>query len=269
MKDDERDVGAAGVSRRKALGLLGAVGVAALAGADRVEGRPIAGRRASADGEGGPGEVGRPGLSIRDLDCVVTPAQTEGPYFVDDVLERSDIRLDPTTGRRVDGVPLRLGIRVARVDGAACAPVEGALVDVWQCDAHGAYSDVLDANGLFDTRGQRFLRGQQRTDPSGQAEFVTIYPGWYRGRAVHIHFKVRAPAGEERTHELTSQLYFDDALTDRVHARPPYAANGPRDRRNDADGIFRRGESGSRLLLPVSPDGDGYGGEFRVGLRIA
>ena len=121
-------------------------------------------------------------------------------------------------------------------------------MDVWQCDALGIYSDVQD--GRFNTIGQKFLRGYQFTDVRGEAQFVTLYPGWYSGRTVHIHFKIRTTPKARRSFEFTSQLYFDDELTDRVHAATPYAARGPRTARNRHDGIFRRG--GDQLMLAPS-----------------
>jgi protocatechuate 3,4-dioxygenase beta subunit len=193
--------------------------------------------------------------------CVVRPQQTEGPYFVDARLDRSDIRADGSGGAVVEGVPLRLNFQVSRMSGSGCAALAGAIVDVWQCDAQGRYSDVRDPHG--DTRGQRFLRGYQVTDANGAARFITIYPGWYPGRTVHIHFKIRSAAETGRA--FTSQLYFDDTLTDRVHAHAPYLTKGRR-QRNDDDGLFRRG--GSQLLLPLTPDGAGYAGTFDVGLQF-
>lgn len=201
-------------------------------------------------------------------DCVVTPAQTEGPYFVDERLNRADIRIDPATGAAKEGLPLRLRLNVSRVDGAACTPVEAALVDVWQCDALGVYSDVRDFQGLFDTRGQKFLRGYQLTDRNGAAEFLTIYPGWYSGRTVRIHFKVRLFTAGRRNYEFTSQLYFDDAITDLVHSRPPYNAKGRRDTRNDRDRIYLSRDSGPRLMLRLSQEGEEYLGTIGVGLRM-
>ncbi len=234
-------------TRRDVLGLLGAAGAAALTGTGRAAAMPV-----------------RPGA----LDCVVTPQQTEGPYFVDSRLERSDIRQDPASGERSLGVPLGLAITVASVGGNACAPIPGAMVDVWQCDALGVYSDVRDANGFFDTRGRQFLRGFQRTDGSGRADFLTIYPGWYAGRTVHIHFKVRVFQDDRRAHEFTSQLYFDDTLTDQVFGRAPYHQKGVRTTRNPEDGIYRQRNSGDALLLPLVPDGEGYRGSVAVGLRL-
>jgi len=190
--------------------------------------------------------------------CVLTPEQTEGPYFVDERLDRSDIRGD-TGGRDArPGVPLALALRLSAVTGSGCVPLAGARVDVWHCDATGLYSDEDDLR----TKGLQFLRGYQVSDASGRVRFATIYPGAYRGRAVHIHFKVRAP-GLDRRREFTSQLYFDDALTDRVHRSSPYA--GGRRTRNDQDGLFRAG--GRALMLDVRDAGDGYVTAFDVGLR--
>ena len=196
--------------------------------------------------------------------CVVRPQQTEGPFFVDERLNRSDIRSDPSTGVLKPGVPLRVTFRVMRND-ERCTPIAGALVDLWQCDAAGAYSGVRDSAG--STVGQKFLRGFQLTDGNGAAAFTTIYPGWYPGRAVHVHFKIRTGAARSRAHEYTSQLYFDDALTDRVLAREPYAARGARDRRNEQDGLYARG--GRSLVLAVKEDARGYAGTFDIGLQSA
>lgn len=195
--------------------------------------------------------------------CVVRPEQTEGPFFLDERLNRSDIRSDPATRAAKPGVPLRVTFRVMRV-ADRCTPLPGALVDLWQCDATGAYSGVRAPAG--STLGQKFLRGQQLTDQNGVATFTTIYPGWYPGRAVHLHFKVRSDT-PARGREFTSQLYFDDALSDRIFAQPPYAARGQRDRRNEQEGIYARG--GRQLLLSVKEDGQGYAGTFELGLNLA
>lgn len=199
--------------------------------------------------------------------CVVRPAQTEGPYFVDTRLDRSDIRVDPTDGRVPAGAQLDLAITVSRLDGATCAPYPGVLVDLWQCDAVGVYSGVRDTNRLFDTTGKQFLRGHQRTGPDGVARFRTIYPGWYQGRTPHIHFKLRTDPDQARGREFVSQLYFDDATSDRIFAVAPYSTNRQRRVRNGGDGIYRRG--GAELTIPVESAGDGYRAGFDVGLAIA
>ena len=197
-------------------------------------------------------------------DCVVSPQQTEGPYFVEEALNRSDIRSDPSNGAVKEGVPLRLVLRVSQVSAGACTPLQGAAVDIWHCDAEGVYSDVRDRS--FTTVGQKFLRGSQTTNSDGTVEFTTIYPGWYRGRTVHAHFKVRSNT-EPQGYEFTSQLYFDDALTDQVYAQAPYSSRGQRDMKNRSDPIYQDG--GEQLTLPLAPDKAGYTGTFNIGLQMA
>ena len=197
--------------------------------------------------------------------CVVRPEQTEGPYFVDEKLNRSDLRGDPSDNSLRPGVPLRLEFQVSRINGTACGPLSGAIVDVWHCDAQGIYSDVRDPR--FDTRGKKFLRGFQMSDAKGIATFQTIYPGWYEGRAVHIHFKIRAQSGSNRTQEFTSQLYFDESVNEQVFKQQPYSAKSGRRVSNDADFIFKRGGK-ELLLVPVKSD-QGYSAVFSIGLQIA
>ena len=201
--------------------------------------------------------------------CLVSPEQTEGPFFVDEKLNRSDIRIDPADGSISQGVPLQLVLQVNQVSNNKCTPLSGASVDVWHCDALGSYSDVRDNAGspVADTRGKKFLRGYQITDASGKVEFQTIYPGWYRGRNVHIHYKVRTDPKSEVGHEFTSQLFFDEAITDQVHALAPYARKGRRDTSNSSDGIFRRG--GSDLMLQLTKGPNGYLGSYKVGFLMS
>jgi protocatechuate 3,4-dioxygenase beta subunit len=237
MGSDDGTIGRV-LTRREALALLGAGGLAAL-------------------GAGRPASAAAPGA------CVVRPALTEGPYFVDVRLDRSDIRSDPADGTLPPGAPLHLTLRVSRTAAGTCAPLPGAMVDVWHCDAAGVYSDVADRGG--STVGRKFLRGHQTTGADGRVAFTTIYPGAYPGRAVHVHFKVRTEAGRGRAHEFTSQLFFDDALTDQVHARPPYAAAARR-MRNERDGIYRG--TGGQLTLAAAPSGGGYAAAFDLALEV-
>lgn len=195
--------------------------------------------------------------------CVLRPEQTEGPYFRDERLERSDIRSDPSDGSVSPGLLLELTVTVGRVAGGGCEPVAGVLVDVWHCDAAGLYSDVQDVR--FDTRGRKFLRGYQLTGVDGAARFVTIYPGWYPGRAVHVHWKVRTDPDSTSGYEFTSQLYFDDALTDVVHAQAPYAGGTGQRTRNAGDGIFASGGAQLTLALAERPGG-GYTTTFATGI---
>ena len=199
-----------------------------------------------------------------ELSCIVRPEQTEGPYFVDEQLNRSDIRSDPSTGQVKLGTPLTLMFQVMRIGTGSCLPLSGALVDIWHCDARGAYSDVRDPG--FNTLGQKFLRGCQITDAAGNARFFTIYPGWYPIRTIHIHFKIRTAPVATKGFEFTSQLYFPDELTDQVHTDLPYSSMGPRRVRNRQDFIFRDG--GDRLMLAPTSNADGYAATFSIGLRI-
>jgi protocatechuate 3,4-dioxygenase beta subunit len=236
MRNDDAPTGRL-LSRREVVALLGATGAALLA----------------------------PGAARAQVPaCVVRPQQTEGPYFVEERLVRADIRSDPATGEVRPGAPLQLAFAVSALRGGACAPLAGAVVDVWHCDALGAYSDVRDPGG--STVGQKFLRGAQTTDAAGLARFTTIYPGAYAGRAVHIHFKVRTGAAAVRGHEFTSQIYFDDTITDQVHALEPYARRGRQRLRNDGDGLFRSG--GRQLLASVARGGQGYAAQFDLALSL-
>src|SRR5262249_15616362 len=155
----------------------------------------------------------------------------------------------------LDAEPLRLQLGVYAVDGASCTPLSGVQVDIWHADALGVYSDLQAQS----TVGQTFLRGYQLTDANGAIAVQTIYPGWYPGRTVHIHFKVRTfSASGAATFEFTSQLFFDDALTDAVFANAPYDSRGQRDTRNAADMVYNTGgtaetPAGSELLLAVQP----------------
>ena len=194
--------------------------------------------------------------------CIVVPALTEGPYFVDEQLNRSDIRSDPGGAPARQGVELTLTLNVLSVAGGSCAPMSGATVDVWHCDALGAYSDVVDTGQGFNTRGQKWLRGLQATNANGQVKFTTIYPGWYQGRATHIHFKVR-----KDNKEFTSQFFFDDKLSDQINdGFAPYSQKGSRGRQQNAgDGIYR--QSNGMLQLDVQKSGSGYVTTFDIGMQ--
>jgi protocatechuate 3,4-dioxygenase beta subunit len=193
--------------------------------------------------------------------CIVRPEQTEGPYFVDEGLNRSDIRPDPSTGVISEGIPFSLTFNVSQIGSNGCVPFEGAQVDVWHCDAHGVYSDVQGSSGT------KFLRGYQVTDASGIARFQTIYPGWYQGRTVHIHFKIRNNAATAPGFDFTSQIYFDDGISDQIFAQEPYSSRSGRRTTNANDGVFRSG--GEQLLVQLVPDGAGYAATFDIGLQMS
>jgi protocatechuate 3,4-dioxygenase beta subunit len=196
--------------------------------------------------------------------CVVRPEQTEGPYFVDERLVRTDITSDPKTGVRAAGVPLTLALRVYTRAGRQCVALPDARVDVWHCDRLGRYSGVREYG--LDTSGQAFLRGQQVTDDAGEVRFETVYPGAYPGRAVHVHVKVREASGDRRAREFTSQLYFEDAVNDAVLSLPAYtASHRARLLRNDEDGIYQDG--GAALTVALERTDGGFAGTFELALE--
>ena len=180
MHDDDRGVGRV-LSRREAMRLFGVAAGAIAYGPTELLAL---------------GQTAIPG-------CVVRPEQTEGPYFVDQQIDRSDVRVEPTTGVAKPGEPLSIALAVMSVSGRQCQPLPGATVDVWQCDAQGVYSGVSDPG--FDTAGQKFLRGVQTTDAQGAVKFMTIFPGWYRdarstsiSRSAHRR-PVAAPTSSHRS----------------------------------------------------------------------
>lgn len=177
--------------------------------------------------------------------CVLARQQSEGPYYLDADLVRSDV-----TERRA-GMPLALAITV--VDVAGCRAIRDAAVDIWHCDAEGAYSGV-------DGDPSTFMRGTQMTNAAGTATFATVYPGWYPGRAVHIHVKVHV--GGTDLH--TGQLYFDEKYTDRVYATAPYSARRRGRTTNAQDGIF---DGANPSILALKAAGGGTTGAITLGLR--
>jgi protocatechuate 3,4-dioxygenase beta subunit len=198
------------LTRRSLLGAAGAAGLALVAGCG---------------GEDEPALVDQAGS------CTVAPELTEGPFYFDADSVRSDIREDR------EGVAMRLSLRVRQAP--ECTPVKDAVVSIWHCDALGGYS----------ASGEQYLRGEQVTDGEGLVEFVTIYPGWYPGRAVHAHLKVFL--GSDTA--VTTQLFFDESFTDSVYERAPYSSRGERETRNEGDSIY---SEGTPLLLTLRRDGD-------------
>jgi protocatechuate 3,4-dioxygenase beta subunit len=189
------------------------------------------------------------GSSGASVSCVLAPEQTEGPYYI----AGEKLRRNITEGH--PGAPMLL--RTTVVDATTCRPIKNAAVDVWHADATGVYSGFGSG-----AASRTFMRGIQRTNARGLAEFRTVYPGWYQGRTVHIHVKVHA--GGDVMH--TGQLYFSDALTDRVYRRAPYSSRPNRTTRNADDMIFRNG--GARSLLKVKRNAAGvYVATITMGVR--
>jgi protocatechuate 3,4-dioxygenase beta subunit len=260
--DDDRPIGRI-LTRRDILALLGGSALAACAPSTLVS--PSATTAASlAAATTAAATAAGTSAAVVLPSCVVRPALTEGPYFVDEKLDRSDIRSDPSTNAVKPGVTLALTFVVSRVSATSCVALANATVDVWHCDALGVYSDATDPT-FGSTKGTKFLRGYQKTGANGEATFTTIWPGWYQGRAVHIHFKIRATAANGQASDFTSQLFFDESLTDQVFTQSPYSQKGGAGRlRNESDGIFQG--SGGKLTLAPTKTANGYSATFDIGL---
>jgi protocatechuate 3,4-dioxygenase beta subunit len=199
--------------------------------------------------QGGPGAVASGAVS-----CVLTPELTEGPYYI----AGEKVRRNITDGR--PGVPLTL--RLAVVNASTCKPIQGAAVDIWHADAGGVYSGFGAGSG-----NRTFMRGIQKTDASGIAVFQTVYPGWYAGRAVHVHVHVHVKVHVAGNVVHTGQLFFADTLTDAVYRRAPYVRRPNRTTRNSGDSIFVNG--GQKSLLRLRKEGTGYVGTLTMGVHTA
>jgi protocatechuate 3,4-dioxygenase beta subunit len=176
----------------------------------------------------------------------LTPQATQGPYWFAPKLFRADI----TEGKT--GVPVRVALTVLGQDGA---PLKGARVDIWHCDASGVYSGYEGQGDDHQTatKGQTWLRGAQLTDAAGVAAFKTLWPGWYEGRTPHIHAKVFLDA---RT-ALTCQLFVPDALSEYLYENvPAYKRPRKRDTLNSNDGIALQG--GQAMVASIKETPTGY-----------
>jgi protocatechuate 3,4-dioxygenase beta subunit len=250
--DDDAPVGRI-LNRRKALAMFGAAGVTftavgvAVATADS----------ATAD------TITANGAEGSAVDCVAKPEMTEGPYFVDEGLNRSDIRIDTSDGSVVAGTTFTLVLRVSQLVNCVRKPLPGATVDIWHCDAAGIYSDIA-AEG---TTGKDFLRGYQVTNNGGVVKFTTVLPGWYQGRTVHTHVKIRTTGTDGNAYEFTSQLYFTEDFKTVYLAKAPYAAKGTPDTTNDTD--MHYADIGDQMLLKTAPSGNGYAASFSIALDLS
>jgi protocatechuate 3,4-dioxygenase beta subunit len=290
------------ISRRRALGLGGTIGLGGLLAACGSGGDPAsksrAGSTASATAGGAPSTSAASTAASEVMallnkagTCSLAKEETQGPYWFDVESIRTDIR------EKRPGTTLTLAVRVQDMStcstGGEAAPVASSVVEIWHCDAGGVYSGFESGStggvggapnapggtgGAGGSSGQTsdgsyskgdneatptddgtYLRGAQVTGADGIAQFTTIYPGWYRGRTVHIHLKVHI----DKKTVLTTQLYLDESLNDDVLATSPYDEHTGRDTTNDNDGIFDR--SG---LLAVQRQGHGYLGAINLGVNV-
>jgi protocatechuate 3,4-dioxygenase beta subunit len=209
-----------------------------------------------------------PNPTINAASCVLTPAMMEGPFFADVRLNRSDLTTGATSAGVVQGLPLTLNIDLASVHSTGCLPLAGMQVDVWHADATGEYSGVAGGAGQSNAAAQAFLRGYQVSDANGRVMFKTIYPGWYPGRTIHIHVKARRfNAAGNTTYVFTSQLFFDDAVNDKVMGTPPYNARGARNVRNAGENVYG---NNTRAMVDLRPaeGARGYVAAVTLGLRL-
>jgi protocatechuate 3,4-dioxygenase beta subunit len=231
------------VSRREALALFGAAGAAAVAGC-------------SSDSPTAPSattSTTTPTTAAGGA-CLVSPTETVGPYPSITDLFRSDIR----EGR--SGTAVMLELTVVDVN-SSCAAVDHAQVEIWQCDAEGHYSQYSQQG--YDARSETFLRGIQTTDASGRVTFLTVYPGWYAGRATHIHVEVTVGG---RSVKVT-QIAFPESTTASVYATGVYAGRGPNPTANARDMVFA--DSIDSELAAVSGDPvSGLTATYTVGVAI-
>ena len=208
----------------------------------------VAGALGISGWEAGSSGAGPAAVASGAVSCVLTPEQTDGPYYIANELVRRNI----TEGR--PGTPLTL--RAFVVDASTCKAIKGAAVDVWHADAGGVYSG-FGAGAANRT----FMRGIQRTNAKGLALFRTVYPGWYPGRTVHIHVKVHL--GGNVIH--TGQLYFPEGVTNIAYQKAPYSSRPNRTTRNADDAIFRNG--GRKSLMAVKRNGSGYIATVTMGVH--
>ena len=241
MQNDSRKL-----DRRNMIRIIGAAGAAAVAaacGSETATSPSAVGSTVTTGTTGG-------GTSSTNEACAVAPNETAGPYPSKSDIFRSDIRENRS------GVPLALTIRVINVSNA-CAPLANANVEIWQCDATGNYSEY----GTQTT--QTYLRGIQTTDANGQVSFMTIYPGWYQGRATHIHIEVTVNG---RSVKVT-QIAFPETINAAVYATGVYASRGSNPTANLQDGIFADSLS-SELVTPSGNPAAGYSASYQVGVSV-
>lgn len=225
------------VNRREAIGVLGAVSAGFAFGCSRSPTNPST-------------TITTATTTSTNAACAATPSETNGPYPSITSLIRSDIRENRS------GTRLTLTIKVVNVN-AGCAAVANAAVEIWQCDATGNYSE-------YGTQtAQTYLRGIQTTNSSGEVAFVTIYPGWYQGRATHIHVEVKTGGVSRKI----TQIAFPESVNNTVYATGAYASRGSNPTSNTSDGIFSDSLS-SEIVTPTGDPTNGYAATFQVGISI-
>jgi protocatechuate 3,4-dioxygenase beta subunit len=192
--------------------------------------------------------------------CAVTPSETEGPYpdKTGMINNSAYYRRDVTEGK--PGLPLTLVLTVVNAN-SACSAVANANVEIWHCDAAGNYSEYSQPG--FDGTGQTFLRGVQTTDSGGQVTFTTIYPGWYAGRATHIHVDVFVNGSLVKT----AQVAFPEGTTAGVYSTGVYASKGQNPASNASDNVFSDGTQ-SEMATLTGNTSSGYTASLTIGIAV-
>jgi protocatechuate 3,4-dioxygenase beta subunit len=229
-------------NRREAIGVIGAAAGAALAYGCSSSTSPSA--------TTGTTSTTTTTTGTTNAACAVTPQETAGPFPSLTDLIRSDIRESKS------GTVLTLTVKVVNVN-ASCAGVANANVEIWQCDAAGNYSE-------YGTQtAQTYLRGIQTTNSNGEVTFTTIYPGWYQGRATHIHIEVTIGGVSKKV----TQIAFPESVNNTVYATGVYASRGANPMSNASDGIFADSLS-SELITPTGTPAAGYAATCQVGISV-
>lgn len=232
-------------TRREALGLISAAGAAAAAACGDSPTAPTSTTSATSTAT----TTGAVTVSTNAA-CAVTPSETAGPYPSLMDFFRSDIR----EGK--DGTTLTLTVKVVNTN-SNCAAVPNAQVEIWHCDVGGNYSQY------GSVANQTFLRGIQTTDANGTVTFTTIYPGWYQGRATHIHVEATVNGRSVKV----SQIAFPEPVNNSVHTNGVYASRGTNPMSNASDGIFADSLA-SELVTPSGSVSSGYVAAFQLGVAI-
>ncbi|CAD0000845.1 dioxygenase family protein [Flavobacterium salmonis] len=181
--------------------------------------------------------------------CDVSPTETIGPFPIKTPAQLAQANI---IGNRT-GVPLLMNITI-QDQSNGCTPLANVFVDVWQCDKDGNYSQY-GGNFLQNTNytNQNFLRGRQTTNANGQVSFISIFPGWYPGRAPHIHVEVLTADGVSL---LVTQIAFTESVYSQVYATSGY--NGAPDRTNTQDSIFSNSLNNNMADAIIGNISDGF-----------
>ncbi|MBK3577618.1 intradiol ring-cleavage dioxygenase [Streptomyces sp. MBT65] len=257
-----------GVQRRRVL--IGG-GTAALAGGLAAAGFASADTPGTSTGTSTTTVTADASASATSGVCTLTAEVTEGPYSLDGALIREDIR------ETKEGVEVQYTFTVVDQDND-CAPLADALVELWHCDALGEYSGYVGKNGHTEDDDGTFLRGGQMTDSNGQATLISIWPGHYVSRAVHVHMRVHTDVtladgtytGGTVVH--TGQLFFDADLNEEVQASSPYSDNTTAETVLADDSVYDDNSAASGLLTLTALGtsvSDGYTATLTVGVSTS